>query len=196
MEDPEGLLAFWFGTPDEAEFHRGRAVWFAPRHDFDAALRERFLDHHHAAAAGRLDHWRAAPSSCLALIVALDQLPRNLFRDHPRAYATDAQALEVARHAVARGFDRDLRAVERSFVYLPYEHSEDLATQRECIVLMGRLGYHPEGGKWLDYAVRHLRIVERFGRFPHRNAILGRASTAEERAFLGQPGSTFLRTPE
>ncbi len=195
MDDPEELLAFWFGAPGDPEYDTGRAVWFEPRHAFDAALRDRFLDHHEAAAAGRLDHWMAAPRSCLALIVALDQLPRNLFRNDPRSYATDEQALAVARHAVARGFDRDMRALERTFVYLPFEHCEDVATQRQCVVLMGQLGYHSRGVRALDSAVRHLAIVARFGRFPHRNVILGRASTPEEIEFLTRPHSTFLRTP-
>jgi uncharacterized protein (DUF924 family) len=194
-DDPERLLSFWFGAPDHPEYHVGRQVWFRPRLDFDRAC-ESFLDHHEAALAGRLDHWANAPRSCLALIVALDQLPRNLFRNDPRSYAADDKALAVARHAVARGFDRTLRGAERSFVYLPYEHSEDLAVQRACVVLMGRLGYHPGGARALNSAVRHLRIVERFGRFPHRNEILGRPSTPEEVEFLTQPGSTFLRTPE
>ena len=193
--NPEAVLTFWFGRPDHPEYHAGRKVWFRPRHAFDKAC-ETFLGCHEAALAGELDHWMDAPRTCLALIVALDQLPRNLFRSHPRSYAADDKALAVARHAVAQGFDRQMRALERGFVYLPFEHSEDVAMQRRGVVLIGRLGYHPNGAQQLDFAIRHLRIVERFGRFPHRNTILGRASTPEEVEFLTQPGSTFLRTPE
>ncbi len=194
-EDAERLLAFWFGTRDDSEWDAGRAVWFQPRHAFDRACAN-YLGLYEAAREGALEGWKAAPRTCLALIVALDQLPRNLFRNDPRSYATDAKALEVARHAIARGLDRYLRAVERTFVYLPYEHSEDIAVQRSCVVLMGQLGYHPRGVRAFASAIQHLRIVERFGRFPHRNAILGRPSTPEEVEFLTRPGSSFLRTPK
>jgi uncharacterized protein (DUF924 family) len=193
--EPQDILDFWFGTPDDPGWDSGREVWFRPRLAFDTACRDAFLPTYEAARAGKLDAWMAAPHPCLALIVTLDQLPRNMFRGSPRMYESDARALEVARHAVARGFDRELRAVERTFVYLPFEHSEDLADQRRGVELMGGLAFHPKGAEWRGFAERHMHIVERFGRFPHRNDILGRPSTPEERAFLKEPNSSFLRVP-
>jgi uncharacterized protein (DUF924 family) len=189
------ILEFWFGPEDGPDWDMGRAVWFRPALAFDAQCRDRFMADYEAARAGRLTRWKDDPRSCLALIVLLDQLPRNMFRGSPRTYESDARALAVARHAVATGLDEGLRPVERSFVYLPFEHSEDVADQREGVALFTRLAFHPRGAEWLGYAERHRHIVERFGRFPHRNDILGRASTAEEREFLTQPNSSFLRQP-
>jgi uncharacterized protein (DUF924 family) len=192
----EEILEFWFARPGEADYDAGRKVWFEPRRTFDEEIRRRFGATHDAAAAGALDGWRTAARPCLALVLALDQFPRNMFRFDPRSYATDPIALPVAKHAVARGFDRSLRAIERSFVYLPFEHSEDLDDQRRGVELVRGLAFHPRGADWLRFAERHMRIVARFGRFPHRNAILGRASTAEEAAFLQEPNSSFLREPK
>jgi uncharacterized protein (DUF924 family) len=189
------ILAFWFGTPDDPTFEAGREVWFKPSRTFDEQIRARFLADYEAARRGIYDGWMGAAETCLALIVALDQFPRNLFRNSPRSYECDERALSVARHAVAHGLDRRLRPLERSFAYLPYEHSEDLAAQQEGVALFHGLATHAKGAEWLDYAVRHMRIVERFGRFPHRNAILGRASTPEEVEFLKGPNSSFLRVP-
>jgi len=195
VTDPEELLAFWFGRPGDPEWEAGREVWFRPQLVFDAACRDRYLHDYEAARAGRLDAWKAAPRPCLALIVLLDQFPRNMFRGSPRTYEADTQALAVARHAVAARLDEAMRPIERSFVYLPFEHSEDLADQQEGVALMKRLAFHPRGAEWLGYAEQHMRIVERFGRFPHRNDILGRVTTPEEREFLTQPNSSFLRQP-
>jgi uncharacterized protein (DUF924 family) len=193
--DPEELLEFWFGRPGDPVWESGREVWFRPQLAFDAACRDKYLPEYEAGRAGQRDGWKAAPRSCLALILLLDQLPRNMFRGSPRSYESDPLALAVARHAVAARFDEVLRPIECSFVYLPYEHSEDVADQREGVELMKRLATHPRGTEWLGYAEQHLRIVERFGRFPHRNDLLGRASTPEEREFLKQPNSSFLREP-
>lgn len=195
MADPQDILEFWFGMPEDPGWDSGREVWFRPRLAFDAACRDLFLADYEAARAGKLGFWMAAPRTTLALIVILDQLPRNMFRGSPRTYESDAQALAVARHAVASGFDRELRPVERTFVYLPFEHSEDVADQRRAVALMKELAFHPKGAEWLGFAERHLHIVERFGRFPHRNEILGRPSTPEEGAFLKEPNSSFLRLP-
>jgi uncharacterized protein (DUF924 family) len=192
----EEIIEFWFARPGDPEFETGRKVWFEPRRAFDEDIRRRFEATHGAAAAGALDGWMAASRTCLALVLALDQFPRNMYRFHPRSYATDAKAIAVARHAVAQGFDASLRAIERTFVYLPFEHSENLDDQRRGVALVRGLAAHPRGADWLGFAERHMRIVERFGRFPHRNAILGRASTAEETAFLTEPHSTFLREPK
>lgn len=188
MTTAEDVLAFWFGSPGDAHYGEFRDIWFRGRNPaFDAEIRERFLTLHEEAAAGRLDAWRNAPRPCLALVIALDQFPRNMFRDTPRMYATDAAALAVARHAVDRAFDRGMPEVMRLFYYLPFQHAEVLAEQEASLRLFLPLGR--ESGT--RAALRHHEIVERFGRFPHRNAILGRESTPEELAFLEEPDSSF-----
>lgn len=183
------VLLFWFGPPSE----RGKAHkrWFVKSEAFDREVRERFLSLYEGAAAGKLAHLKEAAADCLALIVVLDQFPRNMFRGTPRAFATDALALEAARHALARGFDRALLPVERLFVYLPFEHSEALADQETSCELTRPLDAYPETNDVYRYAVLHRDIIRRFGRFPHRNAILGRESTPEELEFLKGPGSSF-----
>ena len=185
------VLEFWFGAPDSPEFGRPRAPWFVKSAEFDALIRDRFLATHEAAAAGALDAWSSRPLAALALAVVLDQFPRNMFRGTPRAFAADARALALARNAVQRGFDAVLLPVQCWFVYLPFEHAEDLGAQRESLRLFERLATDAAGAGTLTYAMRHYAVIERFGRFPHRNAILGRASTPEELAFLAQPGSSF-----
>jgi uncharacterized protein (DUF924 family) len=185
---PAELLDFWFGAPGSPERGRDRAMWWEADPGFDAELRRRFLALHEAAAAGALDAWRATPEGALALTVALDQLPRNMFRGTPRAYGTDAQAREVAKAALARGDDRGLPFEMAKFFYMPLMHSEKLEDQRRCLALCKA---RPEGAGAADFARGHLEIVERFGRFPHRNAILGRPSTEEELEFLKQPGSSY-----
>ena len=176
------VLDFWFGTGAE----RGRAHkrWFEKNAAFDAEVRSRFLTAYEEQL--RDAAWLAAPASCLARIVVLDQFPRNMFRGTPRAFAADPLALAASKHAVATGYDRDLLPVEKQFVYLPFEHSESLSDQERACELM-----RPLGEELYGWAVKHKVIIERFGRFPHRNAILGRASTPEEIEFLKQPGSGF-----
>jgi uncharacterized protein (DUF924 family) len=178
------VLRFWFGEGEE----RGKAHrrWFEKDVAFDSLIRDRFLPLYEALASGAHLEWLAEPADCLARIVVLDQFPRNMFRGTPRAFATDALALAAARHAVEKDFDRQLLDVERQFVYLPFEHSESLADQERACDLM-----QPLGEELYDWALRHKRIVERFGRFPHRNSMLGRTSTPEEIEFLKQPGSGF-----
>ena len=185
------VLEFWFGAPESPEFGRPRAAWFVKSAAFDALIRDRFLATHEAAAAGALATWSARPLGALALAVALDQFPRNLFRGDPRAFATDAQALALAREIVAQRFDAALLPVQRWFAYLPFEHAEDLAAQRESLRLFEGIASEAGGAGTFAYAMRHYAVVARFGRFPHRNAILGRASTPEELEFLRQPGSSF-----
>jgi len=184
------VLEFWFGAPDSPEFGRNRKRWFEKSAEFDALVRERFQATHEAAAAGRLDGWTERPLAALALVVTLDQFPRNMFRGTPRAFATDPQALAAARGAVARGFDQTLLPVQRTFAYLPFEHAEDRDAQRESLRLFDRLARETASVD-VTYAMLHYAIVDRFGRFPHRNAILGRESSAAELAFLAQPGSSF-----
>jgi uncharacterized protein (DUF924 family) len=184
---PEDILAFWFGE----EPGKARREWFVKDAAFDAQIRERFGELHQRAVRRELDAWRDEPRSMLALVIVLDQFSRNLHRNDARAFAADAYALECAHQALARGDDRNLRPVERQFLYLPFEHSEALADQVRGVALMKQLDDFAETQGISDWAERHRVIVARFGRFPHRNAALGRESTAEEREFLAQPGSGF-----
>lgn len=192
MVSAQEVLRFWFGAPTAATATRPREQWFLKDEAFDAECARRFQEAHARAAAGELDAWADEPESCVALLVLLDQMPRNLYRGTARAFATDAQAREVARRALARGLDVAVPPVWRWFFYLPFEHSEDVHEQRLAVALFEQLALHDaDSREALDYARRHLDIIERFGRFPHRNAALGRASTPEEEAFLQQPGSSF-----
>jgi len=178
---PEEVLAFWYAEGMEQR-------WFKSDEAFDEDVRQALLPLHAQAATGRLDHWQQSARGALALVILLDQVPRNLFRGQPRAFATDAAALAVTRRALENGLDKALRQVERMFLYLPLEHCENLADQELCVTLTGQLDENPE---WHDYALRHRDIVARFGRFPHRNAVLGREATPEEQDFLKEPGSSF-----
>ena len=186
---PAEVLLFWFGGPGVLGKRLPR--WFEKSEAFDQEVRNRFLPAYEAAASGRLARWKEAPRDCLALIVLLDQFPRNMFRGTARAFAADPLALEPARHALALAYDRELLPVERLFVYLPFEHSEALADQLRACELIQPLGAFPETADAYPYALAHRDIIQRFGRFPHRNAILGRSSTPEEIDFLRQPGSSF-----
>jgi uncharacterized protein (DUF924 family) len=173
---PQQVLAFWREAgPDN---------WFAKSDAFDAEIRKRFLATYEAAAAGKLGAWEDQPESALALVVVLDQFPRNMFRNDKRAFAADPLARQVADRAIGRGFDRDFPPAERSFFYLPFEHSEDLADQERCVALFKAMG----DAELLKWAELHADIIRRFGRFPHRNDILGRPNTAEEKSFLDGGG--------
>ena len=191
MSQANQILDFWFGKPDEADYGKSRKVWFTKKPEFDQEVRSRFVIDYQQAAAGHLDDWKASPLGCLALIILLDQFPRNMFRGQPQAFATDPQSLAYAHHTVTQGFDKELLPIQRCFVYLPFEHSENLAHQRQAIELFSTLKDYPECASGVDYAHRHLKVIERFGRFPHRNEILGRETTPEEAEFLKQPGSSF-----
>lgn len=188
------LLHFWFGDPTDpaSGYGQPRQNWFQKSAEFDVALRDRFGPLQARAAAGDLDPWQQAPRPCLALLLLLDQLPRNLFRGQPASFATDPQARAVAYYALAQGWDAQLLPVERAFVYLPLEHSETLADQQQSVALFAKLAtQHPELASYHDYALRHQEVIACFGRFPHRNAVLARASTPAEVTFLQQPGSRF-----
>jgi len=185
------VLDFWFGAQNAPDYGKPRKAWFRKDEAFDAEIRLRFAATHAAADSGALDSWQHAAPSCLALIIVLDQFSRNMFRGTPRAFASDARALAVAQHAVARGFDRELSPVQRMFVYLPFEHSERLEDQKRSVELFDTLRGVPELTDSIPYAQRHYDVIARFGRFPHRNAILGRPSTAEELEYLKQPGTGF-----
>lgn len=187
----DDVLDFWFCRPGEPEYNQRRDIWWEKNPAFDALIRDRFMATYRKAAAGALDHWAESVAGALALVILLDQVPRNMFRDDPRAYATDALALATAKAALARGFDKALPEVRGRFFYTPFEHSENLADQCRSVALFTPYFERPEGAETRKIILRHKEIIERFGRFPHRNAALGRDSTAEEIEFLKEPMSSF-----
>ena len=186
----EEILEYWFGHPGAAEYGRTRDVWFRKDAGFDAAIRERFGAAIATALAGGFADW-ATPRGVLARIVLLDQFTRNCFRDTPGAFSGDVLALSLAKDAIARGDDRALIAVERWFMYMPLVHAESTATQEQAVSLFRRLRDETGLAEPLVWAERHAQTIRRFGRFPHRNAIVGRESTPDELAFLAAPGSRF-----
>lgn len=174
------VLTFWFQES-------GPEQWFAKDDMFDKKISNKFLAVYEALVAGAYEDWRLSSQGCLAEIIVLDQLSRNMFRGDPKAFAADSQALECANYAISMAYDRDFSQTERNFLYLPFEHSENMVDQEKSI------HYFTENGdeNTLDYAIKHKKVIDRFGRYPHRNDVLGRASTDEELAFLKEPGSTF-----
>lgn len=193
------LLQWWFGSaerPEEVAAQQGK-LWFGKRDSQDAEARERFGDLVDQALAGGLAEWAQSPQGWLALILLLDQLPRMVYRDTPKAYAGDRRAQALVIDGLAQGHYLLLLPLQKAFVLLVLEHAEDLALQNRSVtlhqkLLPNQLGLeHALFADFLDYAEKHQRIIERFGRFPHRNEVLGRESTAEEVAFLRQPGSRF-----
>ena len=187
MANPQEILDFWFGAPGEPGHGEDREIWFKPNLDFDADIRRRFSSDYTDAAAGRREDWLREPGACLAYILLLDQFPRHIFRGDRRAWATDAKARAASELALARGFDAALAPNARKFLYMPYMHSELISDQRRSVSLFRSVGDEVA----MTAALRHLEIIERFGRFPHRNAVLGRRSTPEEEAFLLEPNSSF-----
>jgi uncharacterized protein (DUF924 family) len=185
----EQLWGFWFGELDANGDPAPEVAkrWWVKDPAFDQAIRSRFESVHAQVVAGQHEEWRADSRGALAYVIVLDQFSRNMFRGTPAMFATDVQALAAAKAAVAQGFDRAVPRAARSFFYLPYMHSEALADQDACVALYSAPGADAN----LEFAEKHRAIIRRFGRFPHRNAILGRPSTAEEIAFLGEPGSSF-----
>lgn len=173
--DAQAVLAFWRDA--------GPPRWFKKDAAFDADFRRRFLAAHEAAARGELGSWADAADGALALLILLDQFPRNAFRGSARMFATDSQALELGQRAIAAGFDQQVSIALRNFFYLPLMHSENLQDQQRATALVLPLGAEP-----YRFAVMHREIIERFGRFPHRNAVLGRITTAQEQSFLDQGG--------
>ncbi|MGO8867150.1 MAG: DUF924 family protein [Alphaproteobacteria bacterium] len=189
---PEEVLAFWFAAvPGTPGYGRMREVWFEKDAAFDDEVRRMLARPHQAAWAGALDGWTSTGRGALALVILLDQVPRNIFRGLARAYACDAKARSVAAAAVARGHDRALLPAERLFLYLPFEHSELPADQARALELFAALEAFPETTGVMKTARRHAEIIQHFGRFPHRNAALGRTTTREEAAFLAEPESSF-----
>jgi len=191
------VLDFWFGAPGEPEYGQERKVWFRKSAEFDQAIRDRFSATVEAAAAGQLKSWKADSDGCLALLLLLDQFPRNLYRGSAQAFAMDEEAVATANHGIINSFDRyrsneQLRPeVQRWFFYLPFEHSEKLNDQARAVALFEQLRGDAASASTIDYAYRHRDVIQRFGRFPHRNEALGRTTTVKEAAFLKQPGSSF-----
>jgi uncharacterized protein (DUF924 family) len=176
----DDILDFWFG-----EQNRGK--WWQKDPDFDQEIRLRFSTLHRSACRCELYLWRQSPQGRLAEILVLDQFSRNMFRDSPKAFSQDGQALVLAQEAVAAGDDQELEAEQRGFLYMPYMHSESVAIHEEALRLFTSLGNADKR----NYEERHREIILRFGRYPHRNSVLNRQSTPEEEAFLRQPGSSF-----
>ncbi len=197
MASARDVLDFWFGAPDAPDYGKQRKAWFIKSTQFDQEIRDRFASTVEAASAGKLKSWKADSDSCLALLLLLDQFPRNLYRGSAQAFATDGEAVSVADHALIQGFDRYATneqarpTAQRWFFYLPFEHSEKLSDQERSVALFEQLLGDGESASTIDYAYRHREVIQRFGRFPHRNQVLGRQTTAEEAAFLQQPGSSF-----
>ena len=197
--DPETILDFWFGTEfGSAEGYEARSgLWFAQSDAFDREIADRFGELPERARQGELDSWIEAERSALALILILDQFPRNLHRGSARAFAYDSTALGFALQAIDRGFDERLHPVQAAFLYLPLEHAEDLTLQERCVELLAQLAartpaeLQPGLRKSVAYAERHRDVIARFGRFPHRNAVLERSPSPEERAYLEAGGETF-----
>lgn len=182
MNDPtvQDILKFWFEecSPEQ---------WFRKDPAFDDRIREDFEELYEKVVAGCFPHWRESAEGCLAEIIVVDQFSRNIYRDDPRAFKADSKALDCTNHAIERGFDQQVGPVHRKFMYMPLQHSENREDQARSVLLYEA---HTDA-ETLDFAQRHKDIIDRFGRFPHRNGILGRESTEEEREFLTQPGSSF-----
>ena len=200
MQPWQPLLDFWFGddADDATRAARQAPLWWGKSRETDALLASRFGELAEAAAAGSLAHWAEVPVGRLALILLLDQLPRNIHRDTPAAFAQDAKARDLCLKGLSLGADKALSPLARVFFYLPLEHAESREQQARSVALFEALAAEQAGGParetfegFADFARRHQVIVQRFGRFPHRNAILGRTSTPEEAEFLRQPGSGF-----
>jgi uncharacterized protein (DUF924 family) len=200
MQPWQPLLDWWFGASGApaAEVAASRsALWFGKQDSQDHQARERFGEQVEQALAGQLSAWQAEPEGWLANLLLLDQLPRMIFRDTPRAFAGDRLARPLALHGLAQGWDQALPPIQRVFAYLVLEHAEDLQLQDQAVQLFQALLEQAASAErelfagYLDYAERHQRVIARFGRFPHRNQILGRSSSAEESAFLLEPGSRF-----
>lgn len=199
METQKSIQEFWFGNDadDGVTAARQAKLWWSKDEALDASIKLRFATYCESALAGNLDDWALTADGCLSLILLCDQFPRNMYRDTPAAFASDAKALALSKSGLASGLDKNLRAIQRVFFYLPFEHSELLADQDYAVTLFEQLlsdadtAHKTIFDNFLNFAHRHREVIRRFQRFPHRNKILGRDSTVEELAFLSQPGSSF-----
>lgn len=186
------VLVFWFGEPGAPEYGQQRAVWFQKDPMFDALVRRRFGVLHEEASRGEWDSWQQHPETLLALLILLDQFSRHIYRDSRYAFATDERAVEMAIKGIELGFDQQVMPVARAFYYLPLEHSENLAYQTRSVALFNQL--QAESSLYTgfaEYAQKHYDVIAQFGRFPHRNAVLGRVSSIAEQQYLNQPGAGF-----
>lgn len=199
MEDPRSVLKYWFGSnPSDAWIAKERAkLWWSKNKEIDSQICRRFEPLVIAAQSGALEDWKSTPEGWLALILVTDQFPRNIYRGSAAAFRFDSIALHLCLQGLANQEDSELRPIHRIFFYIPLEHSENLKHQNRCIRLFRQLAskapndFKPVLDGFIQFALRHQVIIERFGRFPHRNKILGRPSTTEELEFLKQPGSSF-----
>lgn len=199
MTTPQEILDLWFGPlPDHQTYPQAKSkLWFIKSEDTDKMLRDQFTEALTQAQAGGFQAWEADPRQRLALIILLDQFSRNIYRNDPRAFAADARALALAKDGIAKGMDRQLKLIERVFFYLPLEHDESMESQDlsikvfEAVRAEAEGDFVPQADNFLDYAHQHRDVIVRFGRYPHRNKILGRADTEDEAAFLAKPGSGF-----
>ena len=195
VQSRRAVIDFWFGPPGSPERGHRRDCWFAKQKDngsdFDEEIRAGFLPTYEAAARGDLDHWRHTVDGMLALCILLDQFPRNMFRGTARAFATDGKILAMVKQSIAQGLDADLGDGPGGFFYLPFEHSENLEDQQRYLDLTARYIDRPRGPDMQKYGRAHMELIERFGRFPHRNAALGRESTPEELEYLKHPDAGF-----
>lgn len=199
VENSDSIRNFWFGSnPDDAAMAQERSkLWWSKNPETDREIGERFIDCVEAAAMHKLDGWKTTPRGLLSLLLLTDQFPRNIYRNTPKAFESDALARDWSLAGVGQGMDQKLRPIERVFFYLPLEHSESVEHQTLSVQLFTQL-YQEVPPDHMDtfrvfliFALRHRRVIERFGRFPHRNKILGRVSSPEEEAFLREPGSSF-----
>jgi uncharacterized protein (DUF924 family) len=181
------VLSFWFGNQGDPDYGQPKPFWFQSNPALDQSIRDQFETLYQDAVKGKLEGFMDTPEGSLALVIILDQFPRNMYRGTPQAYLADPLALKVAKATIAKGFDQKLLPQQRAFLYLPFQHSESLEDQEKSVELFTSL----ESENNLQYAVGHRDIIARFGRFPHRNNILGRESTPEEISFLEEPGSSF-----
>lgn len=189
--DAAAVLDYWFGPKDGDEFGKLRKIWFGGGPQVDEEIRARFGALHVRACAGELAAWAETADGSLALIVVLDQFSRNLHRGTAGAFAVDAMARGIASRAIDRDFDEQVLPVQRWFFYLPFEHAESLADQRRAVALFEALPAEPSRDMGVEYAKKHLAVIEKFGRFPHRNEMLGRESTPEETRWLADGGARF-----
>jgi uncharacterized protein (DUF924 family) len=187
MSKVNKILQFWFGEAGSESYQQFQPWWFQVNPTIDRQLQDLFAADYEFAAAGYLDGWQGWSQSCLALILLLDQLPRNIWRGQAAAFATDTQAVAIAKQAIQNGIDREFPPMQRWFFYLPLEHSEDLAAQEQCLSLFQNLPAHPGKDLAVAAAHQHHQLIQQFGRFPHRNSLLGRVSTPAELDYLQQP---------
>lgn len=187
MTKPQDILDFWFLPKTDPNYGKSRKEWFTKNEEFDTKIKKKFLEAFEKAEAGQYLEWTETKDGCIALIILFDQFPRNMFRGSPRAFSTDAKALAITKHTLETGFYNECTFHEMQFATLPFEHSEKIDDQEMSVKLFTEM----DDPGLIDYAQRHYDIIKRFGRFPHRNATLGRKSTPEEIEFLKTPNSSF-----